>query len=135
MTLETPYKYPTYKVKQKEVLAWLFIALIKIDLEPLTLSLTHCNEDFLRRYLQLVRLGTLTHDEEFRELYIRKWQLTKPLHIAYFLTQIKKCVCTQSERRICELLIQQCYEPKTETENKLKPLIQKHNVVFYINVR
>lgn len=123
-------KLPKYKAKEKESLAWLFISLMKIDLEPLTLSIRHSNEDFLRRFTQLVKLGTTTHD--YTDLNARTWQLTNPKEIAFLIQQIKPHIHTQREKHIAELLIQQCTHPDNKTEQKLRPLIRKHNIYFYI---
>ena len=128
---EEATKLPTYKAKEKEALAWLFTALMKIELEPLTLSLTHTNDDFLRRFTQLAKLGRV----RLKDLNTRKWELTNPKEIAFLLTEMKSHIHTQRERNIADLLIAQCTKPNIKTEDKLKPLIRKHNVYFYIEVR
>ena len=121
-------KLPKYKVKQRESLGWLFTACVKIDLNPLKLSIRHANKDFIRRFLQLVRLGKTT----WEDLNIDRWQLNNPKEIRFLMQTISPHLHTQRERRIAELLIRQCEAPSQEIEDKLKPLIRKHNIHFFI---
>ena len=122
--------YPKYKARQREVLAWLFTACIKIDLNPSKLSIRHANKDFIKRFHQLVRLGKTT----WEDLNTDRWQLNNPKEIRFLMQTILPHIHTQREKRIAELLIKQCEAPSQETEEKLKPLLKKHNLHFYINV-
>ncbi len=119
--------YPKYKRFQKQILAWLFIACVKIDPNPLTLSILHSNKDFVRRFLQLVRLGKTTW-EDFNS---DRWQLDNTKEINFLLRSIQPHIHCRREKLIAKLLIKQCESPSQETEEKLKPLLKKHNLHFY----
>lgn len=123
---------PKYKARAKEALAWIFTGFIKIDIQPLTLSIKHPNDDFIRRFTQLIKLGTVKHSWEEGDFDTRTWRLTNPKEILFLMQQIESYIHTQSERRISELLIKQCTNPDDEILAKLIPLIKKHNKYFYI---
>jgi len=123
-------KFPSYKLTDKKILAWLFVAVIKVNVEPLSLELTHPNEDLLRRFLQLVRLGKIGNI--LKDIDINTWQLKNPTHISFLMQEIKPHIRMQRERRIADLLISQCNEPNDKTKKKLKAQIIKHNGYFYI---
>jgi len=119
---------PRYKARQKESLAWLFVALIKIELEPLTLSLRHTNKGFIKRFHQLVRLGFVRNECNNTD----KWLITNTQEIIFFLHSIEPHIRTQRESKIVDLLIQHLEAPSQETKEALEPLMKKHNVHAYI---
>lgn len=119
---------PRYKARQKEALAWLFVASIKIDLEPLKLSITHTNRGFLKRFHQLIRLGFVKTQDLNRDI----WQVTNTQEIIFFLNSIKPHIHTQRESKIVNLLIQHFEAPSEETKEALEPLLKKHNILFFV---
>lgn len=111
-----------YKRKQKEILAWFFMSTIEVEVynKKATLLLKHLSLDFLRRFKQLVRLGTYTFD-----VYSRGspyWQLKNPNEIAFFLKQIIPFIRTRHRKRLAKALIEFCENPNPETEEKAKQL-------------
>lgn len=133
MTFEEP-RYPNmpkYKRKEKEILAWLFVATCKIEIQPTQLTITHFNRDFLHRFKQLVRLGRLG---SYGTTNIGTWELTDPKEISFLMEQISPYIHTQRQRRIAKLLKQYCDRPNHKTETQLKKLVAKHNVTFNIQI-
>jgi len=125
-------QFPKYKRKEKESIAWLFIACIKVETDPLKLLLRHANSDFLRRFLQTVKLGTLRNPRY--DLNTRNWELTNPQEVIFLLTQIESHIHTQADRNLALALIEHIENPTTKTETKLKRLAKKHNINFYVEV-
>ena len=125
-------QFPTYKRKQKEGLAWLFVSLVKVETDPLKLLIRHANFDFLRRFLQLIQLGAF-RSRRF-DLNTRTWELTDPQQITFLLRQIEPHIHTQADRNLALALIDHIEKPTAKTETKLKRLAKKHNINFYIEV-
>ena len=76
-----PSKFPTYKRKEREILAWLLVALarMRIQEDKPAVTVIHFNLDFIRRFKQLVRLGQLGTIDYTPA----KWELTEPSEIHF----------------------------------------------------
>ena len=123
--------YPEYTRKQKEALAWLFVALVKVETDPLRLSIRHANADFLRRFLQLIQLGTLRRPRY--DFNTRTWELADPQEIARLLRQIEPHIHTQADHNLALALIGHIEKSMATTRSKLERLAKKHNIYFYID--
>lgn len=124
-------QFPNYRRKERESLAWLFICCMKVQANPPKLSIRHANFDFLRRFLQLIQLGTL-RSPRF-DLNTRTWELTDPQQIAFLLRQIEPHIHTQADRNLTLALVEHIEKPTAKTERKLERLAKKHNINFYID--
>jgi hypothetical protein len=113
---------PEYKRKEKEILAWLFMASIDVEIynAKATLILKHLSLDFLRRFKQLVRLGNYTADTFERGT--PHWYLKDHNQIMFLLKQIISFIRTRHRKRLAKVLIEFCENPNSDTEEKAKKL-------------
>jgi hypothetical protein len=93
---------PEYKRKEKEILAWLFMASIDVEIynAKATLLLKHLSLDFLRRFKQLVKLGTYTFDTFERGTPY--WRLKDPNQISFLLKQIISFIRVRHRKRLAK---------------------------------
>jgi hypothetical protein len=113
---------PEYKRKEKEILAWLFMASIDVEIynAKATLLLKHLSLDFLRRFKQLVKLGTYTFDTFERGTPY--WRLKDPNQISFLLKQIISFIRVRHRKRLAKALIEFCENPSPDTLEKAKKL-------------
>jgi len=116
--------YPKYKLKDKLALAWLFIALAEIEIyeEKPTIKIKHLSRDFIHRFMQLVRLGTVRSPYQSN---IIEWQLTEPQEIPFFLNSIIPFIRCQQHKRVAKLILQLIEKPDPEITMQIRKATRK----------